>query len=101
MLRDSPLMQQRWVKIVPHLVDSLLFASAITLAWQLGISPLEHPWLASKIGALLLYIGIGTIALKRGKTKRIRLIAWLTAQVVFLYIVSVAVTHDPLPLQSL
>jgi uncharacterized membrane protein SirB2 len=97
MLHDSPVLQQRWVRIAPHTVDSVLLASAITLAWQLGISPLTHPWLAAKIVALLLYIFIGTFALKRGKTKRIRLIAWLTAQLVFFYIVSVAVTHDPAP----
>lgn len=97
MLRDSSLAQQRWVKLAPHIVDTLLLASAIALAWQLGYSPLTHPWLASKIAALLLYIIIGSIALKRGKTKRIRLISWLTAQLVFLYIVSVAVTHDPAP----
>jgi uncharacterized membrane protein SirB2 len=101
MLRDSPLLQQRWVKIAPHAVDSMLLASAIALAWQLGISPLTHPWLASKIVALLLYIVIGTVALKRGKTKRIRLFAWLTAQLVFIYMVSVAVTHAPLPWQTL
>ena len=56
MLRDSPALQQRWVKIAPHTVDSVLLASAIALAWQLGISPLTHPWLAAKIVALLLYI---------------------------------------------
>jgi uncharacterized membrane protein SirB2 len=97
MLRDSSLLRQHWVKTVPHLVDTVLLASAIALAWQLGVSPLEHTWLASKIVALLLYIGIGSVALKRGKTKRLRLFAWLTAQVVFFYIVSVAVTNDPLP----
>ncbi len=101
MLRDSPLIQRRWVKYAPHTVDTLLLASAITLAWQLGISPLEAPWLAAKIAALLLYIGIGSVALKRGKTRRVRIVAWLTAQVVFLYIVSVAVTHDPAPWQTL
>lgn len=101
MLRDSPALQQRWVRIAPHTIDSILLASAITLAWQLGISPLVHPWLAAKIVALLLYIVIGTFALKRGKTKTIRLIAWLTAQAVFLYIVSVAVTHNPMPWQTL
>ena len=101
MLRDSPTLQQRWVRIAPHTVDSILLASAITLAWQLGISPLVHPWLAAKIVALLLYIVIGTFALKRGKTKHIRLIAWLTAQAIFLYIVSVAVTHNTTPWQTL
>ena len=101
MLRDSPALRQRWVKIAPHTVDSVLLASAIALAWQLGISPLTNPWLAAKIVALLLYIVIGTFALKRGKTKRVRFVAWLTAQAVFLYIVSVAMTHNPMPWQTL
>ncbi len=97
MLRESPSLRQRWVRIAPHTVDSVLLASAIALAWRLDLSPLSTPWLAAKIAALLLYIVIGTIALKRGKTKRVRLIAWLTAQGVFLYIVAVAVTHNPAP----
>jgi uncharacterized membrane protein SirB2 len=101
MLRESPALQQRWVRIAPHTVDTVLLASAIALAWQLGISPLSTPWLAAKIVALLLYIAIGTIALKRGRTKRIRIAAWLTAQLVFFYIVSVAVTHNPSPWQVL
>ncbi len=101
MLRDSSLLQQRWVKIAPHMVDTLLLASAIALAWQLGISPLAAPWLGAKIVALLFYIVIGAYALKRGRTKRIRLTAWLAAQMVFFYIVSVAVTHDPAPWQTL
>jgi uncharacterized membrane protein SirB2 len=101
MLRDSDALQQRWVKIAPHLVDSVLLASAIALAWQLNLSPFSTPWLAAKIVALLLYVVIGTIALKHGKTKRIRLGAWLAAQLVFVYMVSVAVTHDPVPWQAL
>jgi uncharacterized membrane protein SirB2 len=101
MLRDSPAMRQRWVRIAPHTVDTVLLASAISLAWQLGISPLTHPWLAAKIVALLAYIVIGSIALKRGKTKRIRLVAWLAAQAVFFYIVSVAVTQNTTPWNNL
>jgi uncharacterized membrane protein SirB2 len=101
MLRDSPILLQRWTRIAPHMVDSVLLASAIALAWQLGFSPSTQPWLAAKIAALLLYIVIGSVALKRGKTKRIRLIAWLAAQLVFVYIVSVAMTHNPAPWQIL
>lgn len=101
MLRDSPLLQQRWVKYAPHTVDSVLLLSAIALAWQLGISPLANPWLAAKIVALLGYVVIGSVALKRGKTKRIRLTAWLVAQSIFFYMVSVAVTHDPQPWHAL
>lgn len=101
MLRDSPLAQARWVRYARDIVDSTLLLSAIALAWQLGYSPLEHPWLATKIVALLAYIAIGSVALKRGKTKRIRLFAWLLAQMVFIYMVGVAVTHDPMPWQAL
>lgn len=101
MLNESPSLQKRWVRVAPHAVDTVLLASAITLAWQLGISPLSTPWLAAKIVALLLYIAIGTIALKRGQTKRLRLFAWIAAQMVFFYMVSVAVTHDPAPWMTL
>ncbi len=95
LLRGSPIMRQRWVKIAPHSVDSVLLASAILLAWQLGYSPLNSPWLAAKIMALLLYIGLGMVVFRFGKTNKTRLVAWLCAQLVFFYIVATAVTHDP------
>lgn len=101
MLNESPALQKRWGRVAPHAVDTVLLASAIALAWQLGISPLSTPWLAAKIVALLLYITIGTVALKRGQTKRLRLFAWIEAQMVFFYMVSVAVTHDPAPWMTL
>ena len=101
MLRESTSLKQRWVRFAPHTVDTVLLASAIALAWKLDISPLTHPWLAAKIGALLLYVVIGSVALKHGKTKSARLIAWLSAQMLFFYIVSVAVTHDPAPWHAL
>lgn len=97
MLRASPLLQQRWVKILPHVVDTALLLSAIALAIMLSISPLSSPWLMVKILALLVYILLGTIAIKRGKTRNIRIAAWLSAQLVFIYIVAVAITHNPLP----
>lgn len=101
MLRSSASLQQPWVRVVPHLVDTILLLSAVTLAYQLSISPLSSPWLMAKIIALLLYILLGTIAIKRGKTKTIRCWAWVSAQLVFLYIVTTALTHNPLPWQSL
>ena len=100
-LRASPVMQQRWVKIAPHIIDTLLLGSAIALAVLLGISPFAAPWLMAKIIALLLYIVLGSIAIKRGKTRRMKLVAWLAAQTVFFYIVCTALTHDPLPWRAL
>lgn len=95
MLRGTLATRGRWVRIVPHMVDSVLLVSAVMLAVKLGFSPFTAPWLLAKIIALLLYIALGAIALKRGRTLGIRLAAWLSAQAVFFYIVGVAVTHDP------
>jgi len=100
-LRGSPMMQQRWVKIAPHSVDTVLLGSAIALAYLLGETPFNAPWLLAKIIALLLYIGLGFMAIKYGKTQRQRLIAWLAAQLVFFYIVAVALTKAVLPWQAL
>lgn len=100
-LRDSPVMRQRWVRIAPHIIDTLLLGSAITLAFMLGISPLTAPWLMAKIIALLLYIVLGSIAIKRGKTRRVKLVAWLAAQATFFYIVLTALAHDPMPWRAL
>lgn len=95
-MNHSPLLQQRWVKIAPHGIDTVLLTSAILLAWQLGYSPMNSPWLAAKIIALLLYIGLGMVAFRFAQTNQQRLIAWLSAQLVFIYIVAAAITHDPL-----
>lgn len=97
MLRDSPLLRQRWTELVPHVVDTLLLASAIALAVVTRQYPLEQDWLTAKIFALLLYIVLGAIGLKRGKTKGIRFAAWIAAQAVFFYIVLVAVFRTPTP----
>lgn len=97
MIAGSSRLSARWGRIAPHLNDTVLLASGIALAWMLGLSPLEHGWLAAKIVALLVYIGLGTIALKRGKTRRRRFAAWLAALVVFGYMLGVAHTHSPLP----
>ena len=97
MMRESSHLQQRWVKIVPHLVDTLLLASAVALAVMSRQYPLVDDWLTAKVVGLLIYIGLGTVALKRGKTRRTRIAAWLAAQAVFFYIVAVALTRQSLP----
>jgi uncharacterized membrane protein SirB2 len=93
----SPIMQQRWVKIAPHVVDTLLLASALALAFTIQQYPFVDGWLTAKFFGLVLYILLGTIALKYGKTKAVRVSAWLAALAVFAYIVLVAKQHNPLP----
>jgi len=92
MLRASGMLQQRWVRIAPHIVDTLLLASAIGLAVWSQQYPGQQAWLTAKVLALLGYIVLGTIALKRGRTRGQRLAAFIGALALFAYIVTVAVT---------
>ena len=97
MMADSPRLQARWVRIAPHINDTLLLASGIWLAALMQQYPLVHGWLTAKFFALIAYIMLGTVALKRGKTKAQRITAWVAALLVFGYMSAVAVAHDPLP----
>jgi uncharacterized membrane protein SirB2 len=96
MLRESPQRTLRWLRILPHGIDTLLLASAIGLTLMLHQYPLTDAWLSAKLVALLAYIGLGLVALRYGKTRGVRATAWIGAMAVFLYIVSVALAHDPL-----
>jgi len=96
-LNGSPVMRSRWVRITPHLVDTLLLASAIALALSIEQYPFVHAWLTAKVIALLLYIVLGSVALKYARSRKARIAAWLAAQVVFAYIVLVAISHQPVP----
>jgi uncharacterized membrane protein SirB2 len=97
MLADSPHLHQRWVRVAPHVVDTLLLASAIWLAWFLGQMPFVHGWITAKVFALLAYIVLGMVALKRGTTKGARAGAFAAALVAAGYIVWVALTRDATP----
>lgn len=97
MLQGSPLLAQRWVRVLPHVVDSALLASAIALAVMLEQYPLAQGWLTAKLIGLVVYIALGTIALKRGRTRALRLTAFGGALLVFAYIVAVALTKSVLP----
>lgn len=97
MLADSPRLNARWLKIAPHTNDTLLLAAAIAMLVVAELNPLDQPWILAKIIGLLAYIGLGTVALKRGRTKAIRVKALLAALGVFAYIVAVAVTKQVIP----
>lgn len=95
MLQGSAMLQQRWVKIVPHMVDTLLLGSALVMVFWSAQYPFVQGWLTAKVLALVAYIILGTVALKRGRTKQVRLAAFLAALAVFAYIVKVALTRQP------
>ena len=95
MLRDSPRLKAKWVKIVPHVNDTVLLVSAIVLAVQMSQAPFVHSWLTAKVLGLLVYIGLGMVAMRFGKTKPVKALAFLSAIAVFVYIVLVALTKNP------
>jgi uncharacterized membrane protein SirB2 len=97
MLRESPRLQDRWIRILPHANDTVLLTAAVAMLVVAELNPLEQPWLLAKIVGLLAYIGLGTVALKRGKTKAVRVKALIAALGVFGYIMAVAVTKQVIP----
>ncbi len=97
MMADSTRLQARWVRVLPHVNDTLLFSSGLGLAVLLRQYPFVDGWLTAKLLALLAYIVLGTFALKRGRTRGQRIAAWIAALLVFAYMVAVARAHTPWP----
>ena len=92
MLRDSTMLNRRWVRVAPHVIDSVLLGSALLMVFLSGQYPFVQGWLTAKVLALLAYIALGTIALKPGRNKRVRVCAFIAALAVFAYIVLVALS---------
>lgn len=96
MVAASPWLKSRFARVAPHVVDTVLLAAAVAMAVMARISPLAHPWLAAKIAGLLVYIVLGSVALRHGRTLRVRLLALAGAVLAFAYIVGTALQRDPL-----
>ncbi|KAB7624418.1 SirB2 family protein [Alkalilimnicola sp. S0819] len=98
MLLGSRLLRARVLRVLPHGVDTVLLISALALAWQFYRWPaVGHDWIHAKLIALVCYIVLGTVALKRGRTLRGRALALVGALVVFAYIVMVALSKQVWP----
>ena len=97
MLADSPLLRRRWMRTWPHFIDTLLLLSGLWMAFNLQLHPGNSHWLTAKLLALLVYIALGFVALRLGKTRRIRTMAFVGAIVCFSYIVLVAITRSVIP----
>ena len=95
MLADSQLLAARWLRVAPHVVDTVLLASALWLAAVIRQYPFVHGWLTAKVLGLLVYIGFGVIALRRGRTRRIRASAFCIALAAAAYVVAMALTRSP------
>ena len=81
-------------------IDSALLAAGVVLWSLLGLQPVRNPWLGVKLLLLVLYIVLGSLALKRARTPRGRALAYAAAISCFLFMVSVAMAHHPLGVLS-
>jgi uncharacterized membrane protein SirB2 len=94
-LTDSPLRREKWVRVAPHVVDTLLLAFGVILAIQLSMSPVSG-WLGAKLLGLLAYIGFGVLTM-RARDRRLQVAGLVGALVAVTYVFTVAFTRTPWP----
>ena len=85
-----------WVRALAPAIDSLLLLAGGTLWWLLRLNPTQDHWLLAKLGLLVVYIVLGTLALKRAPTRRTRTLCYFAAMAVVGFMASVAVAQHPL-----
>ena len=91
--RNSTMMNKKWVKIVPHVNDTVLLITAIILSLSIQQYPFTDSWLTAKFTALIIYIVLGMFALKRAKELKNKVIFFILSLLMFGYIVGVALTR--------
>jgi uncharacterized membrane protein SirB2 len=96
MLGDSPWQRNVVLRYLPHAVDTVLLTTALMLTTVVHQYPFAAGWLTAKVVLLVAYIVLGSIALKRGRTRRIRIAAFIAALATVGFLVSVARAHHPL-----
>ena len=97
MMCAAQLNQHRLTRIVPHVIDTLFLATGVALVVNLQLAVMQNSWLLAKFAGLIVYIVLGAIALRRGRTLQIRVTAFVGALLAFAYIVHTAVTKSPVP----
>lgn len=95
MMSSSALLLHPVTRVLPHVIDTVFLLSGIAMLFMLSLNPFNVPWLVAKFVGLIVYIALGTIALKRGRSRRVQVLALAGAVAVFAYIVGVALSRSP------
>jgi uncharacterized membrane protein SirB2 len=93
-LKPAAILQTKFFKIAPHVIDTLLLVSAVLLMITLQQYPFVHAWLTEKLLAVLAYIALGVMAFK-GRTAAIRWLCFLGALGWLGLVLRVAMTKQP------
>ena len=84
------------VRYSSYAVDTVLLTAALMLVSVLPAATFANHWLTVKLVLVVVYVGLGTLALKRARTPRGRAICYLAALVVFGVVIGIARHHSPL-----
>ncbi|MCL9781910.1 SirB2 family protein [Vibrio sp. S4M6] len=95
---NSPMIERKFIKIFPHVNDTCLLLSGVALIFITGFIPFTPaaPWLTEKLMCVLAYIALGFFAIKLGKNKFIRSIAFFGALGWLAMAGKLAVTKTPM-----
>lgn len=83
------------LRYLSYAIDTILLTAALMLATLLHQYPFVHSWLTVKVLLLVVYVVLGSFALKRAATRRGRIAFWLAALLVYCFIISIARAHHP------
>ncbi|MFI8318183.1 invasion regulator SirB2 [uncultured Kosakonia sp.] len=97
---NNPRFQARWVRVLPHIVDSVLLLSGVGLIALTGYLPftVKGAWLTEKLFGVIIYIVLGFIALGRHRPRgqQAGFIAFMLGLVVLYIIIKLAATKVPI-----
>lgn len=96
MLAESPRLNGPLLRYLPHVVDTVLLTTALMLTTVIRQYPFSTGWLTVKVVVLVAYVVLGSIALKRGRTRAVRVTAFVAALATIGFLVTVARAHHPL-----
>ena len=96
MLAGSSLHRRPMLRILPIAVDTVLLTSALMLTTVIGQYPFQTGWLTVKVVLLVIYVVLGSVALRPGRSRTTRISAFAAALATVGFLVTVARTHSPL-----
>ena len=97
-LTGSAMLSRKWLKISPHIIDTLLLASGLVMLFHLRYYPTANNWMAAKLTLVLVYIVLGFITLRFTRDRTAFIAAFIAALLCYTYIIGIALTKSVWPI---